>query len=79
MENVITTEYSRKTTSGLTITTYENEDIETGHIYRETMLICHCTHRLWTSRGDDMACDCGREYNAYGQELRSDWRELSDY
>jgi glycine/D-amino acid oxidase-like deaminating enzyme len=37
---------------------------------------CRCGAWLKGYRGDgDIRCGCGAEYNAFGQELRADWRE----
>ena len=34
-----------------------------------------CNAHLERGRGGgDRSCDCGAEYNAFGQRLRSDWR-----
>lgn len=36
---------------------------------------CECGRVVARWRGmGDVSCDCGREYNAFGQRLRSDWR-----
>lgn len=33
---------------------------------------CGGTVEVWT-RGYDVACECGAQYNAFGQRLRDDW------
>ena len=36
---------------------------------------CHCGEHLERWRGEgEVSCNCGAEYNAFGQLLRSDWR-----
>jgi hypothetical protein len=36
---------------------------------------CDCGYEVRRYRGQgDVSCDCGREYNAFGQLLRSNWR-----
>jgi hypothetical protein len=34
---------------------------------------CGATVERWRSQGD-VTCDCGAEYNSFGQRLRDDWR-----
>lgn len=35
----------------------------------------NCKHTVWRYRGQgDVSCDCGAQYNAFGQRLRDDWR-----
>lgn len=35
-----------------------------------------CNATVWRYRGQgDVGCDCGAQYNAFGQRLRDDWRE----
>lgn len=50
-------------------TTYDG-----GHAFTEREWKCNCGRTVYTSRGSDADCDCGRCYNTSGQELRSDWR-----
>lgn len=37
---------------------------------------CECGNLCLAIGGHDVTCgDCGREYNGFGQRLRSDWRD----
>lgn len=38
-------------------------------------VVCDCGRTVEHFRGmGDVSCSCGREWNAFGQELRGDWR-----
>jgi hypothetical protein len=53
---------------------------ETGRILmREWM--CECSLAVCSSLGEDVACNCGQLYNAYGQRLVDPclWEEQDDY
>jgi len=56
------------------------EDETTGRILMREWK-CHCSRKVCSSRGDDVACECGQLYNAYGQRLVDPclWEENEDY
>lgn len=49
---------------------YSNEPTDTWQCR-----VGNCTHTVKRYRGQyDVTCECGAEYNSFGQLLRSDWR-----
>lgn len=56
------------------------EDETTGRILMREWK-CHCSRMVCSSRGDDVACECGQLFNAYGQRLVDPclWEENEDY
>jgi hypothetical protein len=56
------------------------EDKETGRILMREWK-CQCGRMVCSSSGEDVACNCGQLYNAYGQRLVDPclWEEQDDY
>ena len=56
------------------------EDETTGRILMREWK-CHCSRMVSSSRGDDVVCECGQLFNAYGQRLVDPclWEEQDDY
>lgn len=53
----------------------EHFDTCPGLQQRGRKWICDCGNECLTIGGDVDCGDCGKSYNAWGQELRSDWRD----
>jgi len=56
------------------------EDETTGRILMRKWK-CHCNRMVSASHGDDVVCECGQLFNAYGQRLVDPclWEEQDDY
>ena len=47
-----------------------------SHTWRYSSGNCdNCRKELETYSGIDISCDCGAQYNCFGQRLRDDWRD----